>query len=372
MKCPLCRLSKFETILEKKAIPIFTSADDESRVDFGKHNCILNQCRACGHIFQPASKKLKNALQKIYDSEYAQLTTSLGEGNWGEERAIYLFEKLNSINEFKTKSILEIGCGNGYILKSLSKRGFKDLVGIDPSINLEKQTKGIKFLREFITSDLKLNSKFDFIFSFGVYEHIDDINSVTSFCTNHLKEGGSLFIYVPNCKKGLALGDPALFIHEHIQYFVPDLIKYHLSTHGYEIVDDQSDDHAIAVYAKKNAEVYEEKYIIDSHKEFQNKINEKLELFKTSLCKDDNVIIHGACNSLNNILGWQDADFNFTLVDNDNTKYGKTFYDKKVEPLSAIDLANYGTVLILPAYYSDAIKADYLKKGFQGKFVNIA
>ena len=69
MKCLLCGLSKIETILEKKAIPIFTSADDESKADFGKHNCILKQCQGCGLVFQPASKKLKNALQKIYHSE---------------------------------------------------------------------------------------------------------------------------------------------------------------------------------------------------------------------------------------------------------------------------------------------------------------
>ncbi len=150
------------------------------------------------------------------------------------------------------------------------------------------------------------------------------------------------------------------------------MIKYHLSKHGYEIVNDQSDDYAIAVYAKKNEEAYDEKYIIESYKQFHNKIDEKLELVKNILCDDEKVIIHGACNSLNNILGWQDDDFDYTLVDNDNTKHGKTFYDKKVKPLSAIDLANYGTVLILPAYYSETIKADYLKKGFRCKFVNIA
>ena len=372
MKCPLCGLSKIETILEKRAIPIFTSANDESKVDFGKHSCILKQCKGCGHVFQPTSKKLINALQKIYDSEFAQISTPLGEGNWGTERAPYLFNKMSDIDKYKTKSVLEIGCGNGYILKSLRNRGFRNLVGIDPSINLKKKTDGILFLREFITNDLKLNTRFDFIFSFGVYEHIDDINSITSFCTNHLNEGGYLFIDVPNCKKGLTFADPALFVHEHIQYFVPNLIKYHLSKHGYEIVNDQSDDYAIAVYAKKNEEAYDEKYIIESYKQFHNKIDEKLELVKNILCDDEKVIIHGACNSLNNILGWQDDDFDYTLVDNDNTKHGKTFYDKKVKPLSAIDLENYGTVLILPAYYSDAIKADYLKKGFRGKFVNIA
>ena len=46
--------------------------------------------------------------QKIYHSEYAQITTSLGEGNWGAERAKYLFNKQSTIDKYKTKSVLEI------------------------------------------------------------------------------------------------------------------------------------------------------------------------------------------------------------------------------------------------------------------------
>ena len=41
MKGLLYGLSKIETILEKKPIAIFTGANDESKVDFGKHCCIL-------------------------------------------------------------------------------------------------------------------------------------------------------------------------------------------------------------------------------------------------------------------------------------------------------------------------------------------
>jgi len=371
MTCTLCGFSETETILAKQEIPIFTNADDESKKDFPKHSCILKQCRTCGHVFQPTTKKLRTALENIYHSGHAQITTSPGMGNWGTERAKYLFDKLKGIDKYKTKSVLEVGCGNGYMLNFLRDQGFEDLVGIDPSIKRTKKIDGVQFLNEFISKELKLDTKFEFIFSFGVYEHIDDIDSITNFCTNHLEDDGMLFIYVPNCKKGLTVADPALFAHEHLQYFVPNSIKYHLSKHGYEVIDNQSDDHAIAVYAKKYEGNAHEGYIIESYKQFQTKIDEKLEMVKNILC-NNNVLIHGACNSLNNILGWLDGEFDYNLIDNDNTKYGKIFFNKKVESFSTIDLNNFDTVLILPVYFSDEIKTAYIKKGFCGEFVTIA
>jgi len=370
MRCTLCGLSELETILEKPAIPIFTNADDDSKLDVGKHSCILKQCLGCGHVFQPTSEKLTSALEKIYHSEQAQITTSLGVGNWGTERARYLFSKLGDVDEYKTKAVLEVGCGNGYVLKYLKNRGFRHLVGIEPSIKRTEEVGGILFLKEFITNDFELEDRFDLIFSFGVYEHIEDIDSITRFCNNHLNKGGKLFIYVPNCAKALTDADPAVFAHEHVQYFVPSSIKYHLSRHGYEVIDDRSDEHAITVYARKGEESKHEKYDIKSCKQFQNEIDKKLELVKSTL-RDNKVVIHGACNSLNNILGWFDHHFDYTLVDNDNTKFGKTFFTKKVEPLSALDLANYDRVLIIPAYFANEIKAAYLKEGFRGEFVTL-
>ena len=83
---------------------------------------------------------------------------------------------------------------------------------------------------------------------------------------------------------------------------------------------------------------------------------------------NDNLIVHGACNALNNILGWLGGNFNFTLVDNDSTKHGKMLFNKKVQPLSAVDLGVFNTVLIIPTLFIEAIKAGYRKAGFKGQF----
>jgi SAM-dependent methyltransferase len=369
MICSICGSSKIQTILAKLAIPIFTNANDKD-LSLNKYPCNLVQCGDCGHVFQPVSKALKNALEEVYNSEHAQLSTPLGVGNWGEDRAHYSVDRLKGIEEYKNKDVLEIGCGNGYVLKLLKNLGFKSLFGIEPSIKT-KQLDGISFIKSFITEETKIDLSFDFIFSFGVYEHVDDINSMTSFCSRHLNDGGMVFIYVPNCEHQLALGDFDVFAHEHIQCFVPNSLRRHLMEHGYEIIDDQSDEHAIAVYAKKINKKNIEKYTFEVFNQFESKVDRKLEVVK-NIFSTSNVIVHGACNTLNNILGWLDGDFDFTLVDNDNTKHGKKYFNKIVESLSSINVKNYSKVIILPAYFSNDIKADYIKKGFEGEFIVIS
>jgi SAM-dependent methyltransferase len=368
MSCPICDCSNFETILSKPSIPIFTNAGDKGKV-FNKYPCKLDQCKKCGHVFQPQSDSLRDALISVYHSDEAQLSTPLGVGNWGKDRAKYSVGRLENIEQFKNKSVLELGCGNSYVLSSLKKLGFKTLYGIDSSIET-KNLNGISFIKKFITEKTQLKINFDFIFSFGVYEHVNDVNSLTTFCSNHLNDDGMIFIYVPNCYQQLKLGDPAVFSHEHVHCFVPNLIKNHLSKHGYEIVDDKTDEHAIAVYAKRVKRKKDEKQIFELFHHFQNKIDQKLQNIKNILHKG-NIIIHGACSSLNNILGWIKCEFDFTLVDNDNTKHGKKYFNKKVESLNSIDIKNYNNVIILPAFFSKDIKDDYIKKGFKGKFIEI-
>ena len=370
--CPLCGYSMSQTILDKRAIPIFTRAGDESNKKFGVYKCILKQCEKCRHVFQPLSKDLKRALELMYkSSKCAQISTPLGIGNWGKERALHLLEKLKRINKYKTESVLEIGCGSGYILKVLKEMGFQDLVGIEPSIEKTEKIDGVLFLKEFVTKELCLDKKFDFIFSFNVYEHVENIDNMTFFISNHLKVNGEIFIYTPNCHKSLITGDPEVFSHKHTQYFDESSIKYHLSKHEFDVIESLSDDYSIAIHARKTGKNYQNESSVMLYDNYQEKLDEKLEKVKNLLLKNKKIIIHGACNSLHNIIGWLGRDSDFLLVDNDNSKCGKIFFNKKVHDISSVNLEDFDTVLIVPTPFSDAIKSSYMQKGFCGQFVMV-
>ena len=366
MFCHLCGHSKVEAILEKPAIPIYTNASDEDRKDNRLYSCCLNQCLECGHVFQPISKEIRNALETVYLSEYAQITTPLGTGNWGKERASYYLNKLGKIDQYKRKSILEIGCGNGYVLKELKKAGFRDLVGIEPSIQKTQEIDGILFLKEFITAGFTVKRKFDFIFSFGVFEHVDDINNLISFIKKHLNDGGELFVEVPNCLTQLNSGDPAVFCHEHAHCFYKESLCYLLADYGFEVVEDRSDDHSLVICAKKTQANKVNSSDAIFFNEFQTTLENNLIRTEENL-NGNNVIVHGACNSLHNILNWSGNKSDFTLVDSDTTKHGKTFFNKKVHSIDSVGLEAFDTVLIVPDFFSDAIKLDYERRGFNGR-----
>ena len=80
--------------------------------------------------------------------------------------------------------------------------------------------------------------------------------------------------------------------------------------------------------------------------------------------------MHGACNSLNNILTWSKKNFKFTLIDNDESKIDKIFFNKQVKSVKNINLNKYDYIIIIPSYFKDEIKKTYIKRGFSGKFIS--
>mgnify|MGYP006000856779 FL=1 len=86
---------------------------------------------------------------------------------------------------------------------------------------------------------------------------------------------------------------------------------------------------------------------------------------------NDKIIIHGANNKLNNILGWTSYDFDFVLVDNDENKLNKNFFGKKIRSVKDINLSDYQNILIIPSCFFEQIKNNYLELGFKGKFLHI-
>tara|TARA_Y100000741_G_C18217899_1_gene544561 strand:+ start:212 stop:1342 length:1131 start_codon:yes stop_codon:yes gene_type:complete len=368
--CKLCNGKRFKIILNKKKTKIFTNAED-AKNSSSKIKCILLQCRDCNFVFQKNNTNLNKNLSKIYKSKNSQLSRPLGEGNWGKERFLYLKSKIKNINYFKNKKILELACGNGYLLRYLSKKSFNYLYGIDPSLNNKIiNNKKIVFLNKFVDKKLKINQNFDLIFSIGLYEHAKNINEITEFSISHLSDKGKILVILPNFQQSLTKGNPDLFAHEHINYFTLRTMIKHFRKYNFIVEKNYSDKHAIALYftrSKREFKVIENKNKFIKY-EYSKKLNYNLSQIKKYICREK-VIVHGACNSLNNILSWINNKSNFTLVDNDKEKQNKIFFKRKVYNLDSINLKKFKFVIIIPSFFSKKIKDDYSKKGFNGKFI---
>lgn len=368
MNCYLCGSEKYGEVLKRHDGRIWTGASDEDIKKRNKYACVLNQCQKCGHVYQPIDAKLRGILNNIYLSSNAQASTPTGAGNWGLERA-QMF--LNKIDFKKYKSAVEIGCADGYVLRHLKNKGLKELVGIEPSIHKTGEEDNILFLKEFADEKLKLSKKYDLIFSNSVFEHVEDINSIMDFCKNNLHENGEIFFTVPNAQSRLEDGDPGLFLHQHVHYYTLHSVAHLLQSNGFEVVECSAKKDSLDVRARLRRDSTIEKespfMLYDDYEIKLQRVLQKVE----RILGQGNILVHGANNSLNNMLAWINQQFDFTLVDNDETKRGKMYFGQIVRPLAEIDLSHYNTVLIIPVAFYDAIRNEYVGRGFKGRIENI-
>ncbi len=229
----------------------------------------------------------------------------------------------------------------------------------------------IEFISIFADERTLLDNKVDLIFSNAVFEHIEDINGVLKFSKNHLNNRGELFFAVPNAQRELEIGDPALFIHEHVHYYTIDVIKYLLAKNGFEVKSIIQECSAIYVSAFLNDQIELPTYSPVLYKDYSNILDKKLSEFENIMNSNNNIIIHGANNKLNNILGWLKKDFSFTLVDNDENKYKQNFFGKRVQSSKKLNLIEYDIIIVIPTCFYEIIIDEYLNLGYTGKFFKV-
>ena len=106
---------------------------------------------------------------------------------------------LESISFDKQFTFLDVGCGNGWVVKKISKNNnCKKAIGIDKSKKMiEQASKKIDNVKEeFILTDIeswKYSGKFDFIFSMESLYYADSIEIALQKIYKLLKSGGQLF-----------------------------------------------------------------------------------------------------------------------------------------------------------------------------------
>jgi len=366
-KCFICGSQRNVQILNKPEVRLWSNEGDSESMP--SYPCILLQCETCGHVFEPMSPALDRMLHDVYESEHAQASTSLGYGNWGLCRLQSLFDKFEIEAH---ESALDIGCADGHLLKELRKKGVKVLTGIEPSLAEGGIVDGIMFIKGYVHKDFKLSQHYDMVFASNVFEHVRDINSLMDFCAKHLNPSGKLYFTVPNAERSLTDGDPGLFIHQHIHHFTDASLDSLCQRHGLVRTEmTAATDTFYVTAALHNGDKCDiSNPFTQIHSLYEKRLDTILARVQKILSRGK-VIVHGASNALNNILSWLGRHYEFKLVDNDDIKQGKCFFNKRVYAIDEIDLAAHDKVLVVPIPYFDLIKEDYMRRGFQGEIMSI-
>lgn len=148
----------------------------------------------------------------------------------------WLYQKL--ISGTQGKEFLDIGCGNGYLLKYLSENDFSG-TAIDISNKaiiaarkyLPKKSKIKLKLADFYK--IKSNKKYDQVFCFEVLEHVPDEKKFVQQMSNVLKINGRLILSVPAHMRDWNKTDD---LKGHLRRFEKKELKKLLKDNGFQIV----------------------------------------------------------------------------------------------------------------------------------------
>jgi len=149
---------------------------------------------------------------------------------------------------FHPKTVLEVGCGRGYILSALKKVGCK-VQGIESADaadwilnNPEVDVHGVRDGESWPVADESI----DLVIIWHVFEHVSDPVEVLKEMKRVLAPGGTICISVPNIKSlqaGLQLSSWFhLDVPRHLYHFSIDGIEQMVDAQGMQIVERKAGD----------------------------------------------------------------------------------------------------------------------------------
>jgi len=145
----------------------------------------------------------KNVQRKETEEYYSKYYSKMME-RWkrsADSRPI-IFRKLN-VHKLNKKTILDVGCGNGILMKNLELTKKNEVHGIDISKPLLKEAKKYNIKTLFYDVDKRGNlpypkEYFDVIFLVEIVEHIFYPKGLFKKCYKILKPNGKIYMTIPN------------------------------------------------------------------------------------------------------------------------------------------------------------------------------
>jgi len=214
----------------------------------------LYRCEKCDVVF---SDPMKNPGAEWYEKATFQALKNLK--TFPKNRLQWNHRQLLDDNVVYGKRLLDIGCGSGFFLTQVTKKGYEGY-GIDFDrhiITIAKEWYGLKNVScvsiDSFCEDFS-GEKFDTIAFFEVLEHQDNPNRFLDQVKNLLKPGGYIALSVPNINRDLNMveGDCP---PNHLTRWTVTALERFIENKGFEIIrceEKKLDYEDLIVYLDKN------------------------------------------------------------------------------------------------------------------------
>ncbi|MGD8397130.1 MAG: methyltransferase domain-containing protein, partial [Candidatus Eiseniibacteriota bacterium] len=172
-RCPACHATGLTDFFAVERLPVDVGrlpATREEALRAPRGDVILAGCHVCGFVFN----RIYDPGLVVFEPGYeAYLNHSQVFRAFLEEVAARLVERF----DLRGRTILEIGCGSGYFLELLCRRGANRGIGIDPSLREERDVRvgdgSLRLVRDHY-ADRHLACEPDFICCQSVFEDLPE------------------------------------------------------------------------------------------------------------------------------------------------------------------------------------------------------
>ena len=195
--CPICETNAYSKIVYKEKLPKKReNINFSGRKNPDGYHYEMQRCRNCSLLYASSiydvefTNQLYNESNFTYNSELEGLKKTYGN----------CLTKIENIVQSK-ENLLEIGCGNGFLLEVAIKMGWKNVTGIEPSfeaISLANEMVKNKIIHSTFESKNFKNNYYNLIFFAMLIEHVPDINKFLSGIYDILKPGGIVVVISHN------------------------------------------------------------------------------------------------------------------------------------------------------------------------------
>tara|TARA_Y100000768_G_C23980185_1_gene685310 strand:+ start:1858 stop:2559 length:702 start_codon:yes stop_codon:yes gene_type:complete len=143
-------------------------------------------------------QKLKSKILNISKKEYKNYYQNMPQMHENSDLSEICINEI--IKNIKSRNVIDVGCGNGFLLKKIRNKDKKILLSgteivITPKLKKNLKVDNIKLYQKSIEDVNKINLKFDTVICSHVLEHVLDINKAYSNLKKICKK--KLIIVVP-------------------------------------------------------------------------------------------------------------------------------------------------------------------------------